>query len=82
MSSFFTFAKNDDKFIPIISGDDGGVGGGGDKILLNHSQFTPLYNDKNNDKKTMERNETETTLLNVYVISIYLVGLYIFYRIL
>jgi hypothetical protein len=79
MSSFFTLAKDkDNNFIPINTEENND---NIEKILLKYSQFTPFSQIKSN-KDVEYLNESENTIKNIYIVSIYIVGLYIFYRIL
>ena len=77
--SFFTFAKDKDNFVPIITEDNNNnIENNTEKILLKYTQFTPV----STIEDTNYLNECDDNLKNIYIISIYIVGLYIFYRIL
>jgi hypothetical protein len=80
MSSFFTLAKDkDNNFVPIITdNNNNNIENNTEKILLKYTQFTPV----STIEDTKYLNECDNTLKNMYIISIYIVGLYIFYRIL
>ena len=77
MSSFFTLTKDENNYIPITTAPNDNI----EKIIFNYNQFTPIFNEPKT-KNENEMNDTEETLKKIYIVSIYIVGLYIFYRIL
>ena len=81
MSSFFTLAKDkDNNFVPIIT-ENNNIENNSEKILLKYTQFTPFSSIRSSEDKEY-LTESENNLKNMYIVSIYIVGLYIFYRIL